>query len=71
MRFIGSLGFTVLFFSSLTQSWDNNPHLPERIVGLGEGLGKKNIEFEMHYDLMCPVSAAVHPDFKSFLDMPF
>jgi len=71
MRFVAKLGFTVLFFGALTQAWDNTPPLPERIVGLGEGLGKKHIEFEMHYDLMCEVSAAVHPDLKTFLDMPF
>ncbi len=61
----------VAFFAIGAQAWDNTPPLPERVVGLGEGKGLKNINFEMHYDLMCEVSAALHPDLKSFLDMPY
>ena len=71
MRYSKSLLLSVAFFAAATQAWDNTPPLPERVVGLGEGKGKLNIKFEMHYDLMCEVSAALHPDLKSFLDMPF
>ena len=29
------------------------------------------IEFEVFYDLTCSASAAMHPELKKFLDMPF
>ena len=29
------------------------------------------IDFEVFYDLTCSASAAMHPEFKKFLDMPF
>jgi len=70
MRSTSLLSLSVLFFA-VASAWDNTPPIPERIVGLGEGSGKLNIEFEMHYDLMCSASAALHPDFATFLDTQY
>ena len=65
-----ALLITVAYITS-TQAWDNTPPIPERTVGYGEGSGNLNINFEMHYDLTCSASAALHPAFKQFLDLPF
>lgn len=66
-----ALLLSVAFFAASIKTWDNTPPIPDRVQGLGEGSGSKNIEFEIHYDLMCEVSAALHPDLATFLDMPF
>ena len=71
MRSTSAIVLSVAFLAGLAAAWPNTPPLPERIVGLGEGAGKKNIDIEIHYDLMCEVSAALHPDFATFLDTPF
>lgn len=71
MRSTSAIVLSVAFMAALTSAWDNTPPFPERIVGLGEGSGKKNIDIELHYDLMCEVSAALHPDFATFLDTAF
>ena len=52
-------------------AWDNTPPIPERHPGWGEGKGQQMIEFEVFYDLTCSASAAMHPEFKNFLDMSF
>ena len=56
---------------SLVQAWDNTPPIPERHVGWSEGKNRQLIEFEIYYDLTCSASAALHPEWKLFLDMPF
>jgi hypothetical protein len=65
-----ALLITVAYITS-TQAWDNTPPISERVVGYGEGLGQLNVLFELHYDLTCSASAALHPAFKQFLDLPY
>ncbi len=57
--------------ANVASAWDNTPPIPERHPGWGEGKGKQMIEFEVFYDLTCSASAAMHPELKIFLDMPF
>ena len=52
-------------------AWDNTPPIPERHPGWSEGKNQQMIEFELFYDLTCSASAALHPELKTFLDMPF
>lgn len=58
-------------FVVVASAWSNTPPIPDRNPGLGEGSGNLGITFELHYDLMCSASAALHPSLKEFLDMPF
>lgn len=71
MRSTSSIILSVAFLAGIATAWPNTPPFPERVVGLGEGSGKKSIDIEIHYDLMCEISAALHPDFATFLDTPF
>jgi hypothetical protein len=57
--------------ASTTLAWDNTPPIPDRHPGWTDGKGQQMIEFEVFYDLTCSGSAAMQPEFKKFLDMPF
>lgn len=71
MRTIASALLITVAYITTANAWDNTPPIPERVVGLGEGKGKLNVDFEIHYDLMCSASAALHPAFTQFLDLPY
>ena len=75
MRFskmlIASVVSLVALNSQFAAAWDNTPPIPERHPGWGEGKNQQMIEFEIYYDLTCSASAALHPEWKTFLDMPF
>ena len=57
--------------SQLASAWDNTPPIPDRLPMWTIGKGKQMIQFEIFYDLTCSGSAAMHPELKAFLDMPF
>ncbi len=57
--------------ASVAVAIDKTPPIPERHPGWGEGKNKQLIEFEVFYDLTCSASAALHPEFKKFLDLKF
>ena len=71
MRSLSSALLITVAYISAASALQNTPPIPERVVGLGEGSGKLNVNFELHYDLMCSASAALHPAFKQFLDLDF
>ena len=61
---IATVGFAVADFG-------NDPPIPGRRPVFYTGGAKSGFELEIVYDLMCSDSAAAHPDFLQFLDMPF
>ena len=57
--------------STVALGFQNTPPVPERHPGYSEGKGRQMIDIEIFYDLICDGSAAFHPEFLGFLNMPF
>eukprot|EP00347_Sterkiella_histriomuscorum_P001780 403370709 len=64
---------STLFMTSSVLAWDNTPPIADMYPGnkLGQGGNKYGIDIELIYDLTCSGCQAHHPEFLSFLDMPF
>jgi len=57
--------------SSTTLACDNNAPISERHPGWTDSKAYQLIDFEVFYDLTWSGSAAMQPELKKFLDMPF